>query len=250
METVLIPMANHMPVCVSSQVGCRMACRFCETGRMCLLRSLTADEIVAQVYMARVCLGMPVRNVVFMGMGEPLDNFDAVVHAIRILEDQRGLNIAKRRITLSTAGLVPGIERLAELKWPQLKLAVSLNATENSQRNDLMPVNRRYGLDQLKSALAHYPLARGNVLLIEYVLIKNRNDSEEDARRLARYVEGLPVRINLIPYNPGRSPPLEAPSEKEVLRFRQALIELGLFVRLRHSKGANICAACGQLGGW
>ncbi len=248
-ETVLIPMANHATVCVSCQVGCRMGCRFCETGQMGLLRQLTTDEIVVQVYMARVRLGVAVRNVVFMGMGEPLDNFDAVIQAIRVLEDQRGLNIAKRRITLSTVGLVPGIERLVALNWPQLKLAVSLNAAENTQRSALMPVNQRFDLEELRTALEHYPLARGNVLLVEYVQIKNVNDTPEDARRLADYVAGLPVRINLIPYNPRQATPFEAPNQEEVHRFHQVLIDLGLFVRLRRSKGAGIQAACGQLGG-
>lgn len=248
-ETVLIPMANHTTVCVSCQVGCRMGCRFCETGRMGLLRQLRADEIVAQVYMATVCLGQTVRNVVFMGMGEPLDNFDAVVQAIRVLEDQRGLNIAKRHMTVSTVGLVSGIDRLGELGWPQLKLAVSLNAADDTVRSALMPVNRRFNLEKLKAALQRYPLARGNVLLIEYVLIKAVNDRPEDARRLAHYVAGLPVRLNLIPYNPRRKSPFEAPSEQDVRRFHERLIDLGLFVRVRTSKGAGIRAACGQLGG-
>lgn len=248
-ETVLIPMANHTTVCVSSQVGCRMGCRFCETGRMGLLRQLSTDEIVAQVYMATVCLGHNVRNVVFMGMGEPLDNFDAVVQAIRVIEDQRGLNIAKRRMTVSTVGLVPGIERLGDLNWPRLKLAVSLNAADDTLRSALMPVNRRFNLDELKAALQSYPLARANVLFVEYVLIKGVNDRCEDACRLAQYVTGLPVRLNLIPYNPRRQSPFDAPSEQDVVRFHRRLIDLGLFVRLRTSKGAGIRAACGQLGG-
>ena len=248
-ETVLIPMPHHATVCVSCQVGCRMGCRFCETGQMGLLRQLTTDEIVAQVYMVRIRLGAAVRNVVFMGMGEPLDNFNAVVQAIRVLEDQRGLNIAKRRITVSTVGLVPGIERLSELNWPQLKLAVSLNATANDQRSALMPINQCFDLQELRTALERYPLARGNVLLVEYVLIKNVNDTPEDARRLAGYLAGLPVRINLIPYNPRQASPFEAPTQEEVHRFHQALIKVGLFVHLRRSKGAGIQAACGQLGG-
>jgi 23S rRNA (adenine2503-C2)-methyltransferase len=248
-ETVLIPMAQHTTVCVSCQVGCRMGCRFCQTGQMGLLRPLSADEIVSQVFVVKVHMGLDVRNVVFMGMGEPLDNFDAVVQAIAVLSDQRGLNIAKRHITLSTVGWVPGIERLAALNWPQLKLAVSLNAADDALRSELMPVNRRYGLEALRAVLAGYPLARGNVLLVEYVLIRDVNDRPEDARRLARFVSGLPVRVNLIAYNPREASPFEAPWPEEVERFRRTLVELGVFVRLRGAKGAGIRAACGQLGG-
>jgi 23S rRNA (adenine2503-C2)-methyltransferase len=247
-ETVIIPMARHTTVCVSSQVGCRMGCRFCETARWGLQRPLSTSEIVAQVYTVKVTMGMNVRNVVFMGMGEPLDNFDQVVHAIRVMEDQRGLNIAKRRITVSTAGLVDGIRRLAALDWPQLKLAVSLNAADDALRSLLMPINRRHNLAALKQALLNYPLARGNVLLIEYVLIKDVNDQPEHARRLADYLRDLPVRLNLIAYNPRHGSPLKAPSESEVNQFLQCLIEQKIFVRLRKSKGDPIWAACGQLG--
>ncbi len=248
-ETVLIPMAHHTTVCVSCQVGCRMGCRFCQTGQMGLLRQLSVDEIVAQVFVVKVHIGLDVRNVVFMGMGEPLDNFDAVVQAIAVLSDQRGLNIAKRHITLSTAGWVPGIERLAALNWPQLKLAVSLNAADDALRSNLMPVNRRYGLGTLRAVLEGYPLARGNVLLVEYVLIRDVNDRPEDARRLARFVTELPVRVNLIAYNPRKASPFDAPWPEEVERFRRALVDLGVFVRLRGAKGTSIRAACGQLGG-
>jgi 23S rRNA (adenine2503-C2)-methyltransferase len=247
-ETVVIPMAHHHTVCVSSQVGCRMGCRFCETARLGLLRPLTVAEIVGQVYAVKVVMGLSVRNVVFMGMGEPLDNLDHVIQAVRVLEDQRGLNIAKRRITLSTAGLVDGIRRLAALNWPQLKLAVSLNAGDDAVRSALMPVNRRYPMAELKSALRDYPLARGNVLLIEYVLIKGVNDRSEDARRLAEYLQDLPVRVNLIACNPRRGTDLEAPAEADILRFLEWLTRYKLFVRRRRSKGAAVGAACGQLG--
>lgn len=247
-ETVIIPMARHTTVCVSSQVGCRMGCRFCETARWGLLRPLTTAEIVAQVYTVKVIMGLNVRNVVFMGMGEPLDNLDRVVQAIRVMEDQRGLNIAKRRITVSTAGLVDGIRRLAALNWPQLKLAVSLNAAEDALRSSLMPINRRHNLAELKQALVQYPLARGNVLLIEYVLIKDVNDRPEHACRLADYLRDLPVRLNLIAYNPRHGLPLKAPTESDVHQFLQCLIGQKIFVRLRKSKGDPIWAACGQLG--
>lgn len=249
METVIIPMARHTTVCISSQVGCRMGCRLCETARLGLLRGLTVSEIVAQVYVVKVIMGLDVRNVVFMGMGEPLDNFDHVIQAIRVMEDQRGLNIAKRRITLSTSGLVEGIRRLAGLDWPQLKLAVSLNAADDAVRSMLMPINRRHNMAELKQALHAYPLARGNVLLIGYVLIEGVNDKPEHARQLADYLSGLPVRLNLIAYNPTRGAPFAPPSEDKVSQFLRHLIELKIFVRLRKSKGSPIWAACGQLGG-
>lgn len=248
-EAVVIPMENHVTICISSQAGCRMGCRFCETAQMGWHRNLSAAEIVAQVYRVKVGLGMDVRNVVFMGMGEPLDNFDAVVQAIQVLEDQRGLNIAKRRITLSTCGVVAGIEKLAALKWPQLRLAVSLNAPNDALRAQLMPVNGRDAMAGLKRTLSNYPLARGNALFIEYVLIKGVNDQPGHARQLADYLDGLKVKLNLIPYNPRRDSPFEAPTDTDVDRFHEALIEQRLFVRLRRSKGAAIRAACGQLGG-
>jgi 23S rRNA (adenine2503-C2)-methyltransferase len=247
-ETVVVPMARHTTVCISCQVGCRMGCRLCETGRMGLRRSLSSAEIVAQVHAVKVGLGLDVRNVVFMGMGEPLDNFEQVVQAIRVLEDQRGLDIAKRRITVSTCGRVDGIRRLAALDWPQLKLAVSLNAADDETREALMPVNRIYDLADLKQALQDYPLARGNVLLMEYVLIAGVNDSDDDAQRLADYLEGLSARLNLIVYNPRRDSRYAAPSPEQLHRFHQALVARKVFVRLRRSKGAGIRAACGQLG--
>jgi 23S rRNA (adenine2503-C2)-methyltransferase len=248
-EAVVIPMANHATVCVSCQVGCRMGCCFCETARIGWRRDLTVDEIVAQVYTVKVRMGIDVRNVVFMGMGEPLDNFDTVMQAVRVLEDQRGLDIAKRRMTLSTAGLLPGIRRLAALRWPQLKLAVSLNAPNDQLRSKLMPVNKRYPMSVLKEVLADYPLGRGNALMMEYVLIKGVNDRPEHAVLLADYLRGLTAKLNLIPYNPRRRSSLEAPTDRDVETFRRRLIDQRLFVRLRRSKGSRIRASCGQLGG-
>lgn len=247
-ESVVVPMANHISLCVSSQVGCRMGCRFCRTGQMGLRRNLTAGEIVGQVYAAKVLMGLPVRNIVFMGMGEPLDNFDELIRAICVLEDQRGLNIAARRMTVSTVGLVDGIQQLAALNRPQLKLAVSLNAPNDALRSALMPVNHRYPMAVLKSALRNFPLARGNALFIEYVLIKGVNDHRDHARQLSAYLRDLPVKLNLIPYNPAEHAAYRAPSPENVTRFREALVAEGLFVRLRNPKGADIRAACGQLG--
>jgi 23S rRNA (adenine2503-C2)-methyltransferase len=247
-EMVIIPMANHTTVCVSCQVGCAMGCRICQTGQIGLRRNLSAAEIVSQVYLAKVSMALNVRNVVFMGMGEPLDNFDAVAQAIEVISDQRGLNLAKGRITLSTCGLVDGIRRLAKLNWPDLKLAISLNAPNDLLRDQLMPINRRYPLSALKAALQDYPLGRANALFFEYVLIKGINDAEPHAEELAAFLDGLPAKTNLIPYNPRPGSAFEAPSAEEVFDFQQKLVAQKIFVRLRASKGAGIMAACGQLG--
>jgi 23S rRNA (adenine2503-C2)-methyltransferase len=248
-ETVVIPMANHATVCISCQVGCRMGCRFCQTGQLGWIRNLNVEEIVGQVYTVKVEMGINIRNVVFMGMGEPLDNFDPVVQAIRVMEDQRGLNIAKSHITISTAGLPHKIKKLTELNWPQLKLALSLNAPNNQLRDGLMPINRTWPMETLKKVLATVPLARGNALFVEYVLIKDVNDHPRYTRQLAEYLEGLTVKLNLIPYNPGQRSPFQAPTQEDIHKFHQALIDQNIFVRLRSPKGAGIRAACGQLGG-
>ena len=248
-ETVVIPMANHATVCISSQVGCAMGCRFCRTGRMGWRRNLTAAEIVSQVFAVKVQMGYDIRNVVFMGMGEPLDNFDNVKQAVDVISDQRGLDIARRHITVSTVGLPEGVRRLAALDWPQLKLAVSLNAPNDDLRSRLMPINRRYPLASLKAALRRYPLARGNALFMEYVLIKGVNDDPRWAAALATFFQGLDVKLNLIAYNPSGGLPFEAPTQEDLERFHQALIDRRIFVRRRSSKGAGILAACGQLGG-
>ncbi len=247
-ESVLIPMANHMALCISSQVGCRMGCRFCQTGQMGLRRNLTAAEIVGQVFRARFTLKTPIRNLVLMGMGEPLDNFDAVARALAVITDQRGLNIAPKHITISTVGWLAGLEKLAGLKLPQLKLAVSLSAADDTLRSRLMPVNQKYPLADLKKALLAYPLQKDGTFFIEYVLIKGINDSRCHARQLAEYLSGLKVKVNLIGYNPRCNSPYEAPRAEDLLRFRDDLIECGVFVRLRASKGRRIMAACGQLG--
>ena len=212
-------------------------------------RNLTAEEIVGQVYAVKVMMRLAVRNVVFMGMGEPLDNFDGLIQAIRIMEDQRGLNIAKRRMTVSTVGLVDGIRKLSEFNWPQIKLAISLNAGDDALRSRLMPINSRYPMAELRAVLERFPLARGNALFVEYLLIKGINDRREHARQLAAYLKGLPVKLNLIPLNSTPNFPYLAPSYEDISCFQQALIDEEIFVRLRSTKGADIRAACGQLGG-
>ena len=248
-EAVLIPMPRRSTLCISSQAGCRMGCIFCHTGAGGMHRNLSAEEIVGQVYAVRHGLGRSVDNIVFMGMGEPLDNFDNVVQAIRVLSDQYGLDIAQSRMTVSTAGLPDGIRRLGELCWPRLNLAISLNAARDELRSQLMPVNRSHPLASLKQALQDYPLRKKGVFFIEYVLLKGINDGKEHVEQLARFLEGLPVRVNVIGYNPGSEAEFESPGEEGCKLFCSRLASEGIFVRMRSSRGQGVHAACGQLGG-
>ena len=247
-ESVIIPMTRYHTLCVSSQVGCRMGCRFCETGRMGLRRSLTTGEIIGQLYNARNTLKKEISNIVFMGMGEPLDNFDAVVKAIQIMSEQKGIDIAFRHMTLSTAGLVPGINRLAVLNLPNLRLAVSINAADDPTRSKIMPVNQAYPLKSLKEALMKFPLPQRGTFLLEYILIRGLNDSQEHARKLADFIHPLPVRLNLIPFNPVSGFEAEAPCDTDMHDFAQQLTDKGIFVIKRWSKGRSVSAGCGQLG--
>lgn len=247
-ESVLIPARGRTTLCISSQVGCRWACRFCATGRMGFVRDLTAEEIVWQVWAARFDMRCRVDNIVFMGMGEPLDNVANVVQAIRVLSDQRGLDIAPRHMTLSTAGHVDGLGALAAANVPGLRLAVSVNAARDGLRSELMPINRRYPLARLKEALSRFPLAKRGVIFVEYVLLAGVNDTHDDARQLARLLEGLAVRVNLIPYNGHGAGDYVPPEDARVRRFHDWLDEARLFTRTRLSRGRGVLAACGQLG--
>ena len=247
-ESVIIPSRGRTTLCVSCQVGCRMGCVFCVTGGGGFKRDLTAEEIVWQIHAARFVLSRPIDHVVFMGMGEPLDNLQNVVRAVQVMSDQRGLDIALKDITVSTAGHADGILALSETNLRKLRLAVSLNGPNDELRSGLMPINRRYPLSRLKEALRRFPLGRGGVLFIEYVLLEGVNDSPEHAAEVAGFVEGLPVRVNLIAYNRGSAGPYKAPSPESVRRFCGWLTDRNLFVRIRPSRGAGIMAACGQLG--
>lgn len=247
-ESVIIPMTRYNTLCVSCQVGCRMGCRFCETGRMGLKRNLSAAEITAQLYNARHILGKPVKNIVFMGMGEPFDNQEAVFRAIEILTDPKGFNLSLRHITVSTAGLTDGIQALADRNWPQIHLAVSVNAAIDATRSRLMPINRKIPLAALRQALVDYPLKKRNTILMEYILIRGVNDSAEDARALAEFIGDLPVRLNLIAVNPIQGSSFQSPGDDGMHLFRQLLTDLGVFVIHRWSKGRSVTAGCGQLG--
>ena len=247
-ESVLIPMESGTTLCISSQVGCKMGCAFCETGKMGLIRSLQAEEIVSQVFTALFRLNCRVRNIVFMGMGEPFDNYDAVMRAIEILTDPAGFKMGPSRITISTSGRVDGIERMTREAHPALNLAVSVNAPSDAIRRKIMPVNHRWDLGALKEAMIRYSQHRRREILIEYVLLKGINDSLEAAELLARYLEGLRVKVNLIPYNAQRTDRFAPPDPAQREAFLQALRAHGYTTLLRATKGDDLMAACGQLG--
>ena len=247
-ESVLIPERNHYTCCISSQVGCAMDCRFCLTAKKGLKRNLSPSEIIEQVI--HVKRSIPdqdqLRNIVFMGMGEPLANYEAVKKTTINLMNDDGMNFSKRRITLSTCGLVPGIKRLGSEM--NIKLAVSLNAPDDEIRDVLMPINRTYPLNKLLEACRTFPLHKGERITFEYVLIKEINDRDQDARNLAKLLTGIRSKINLIPLNPHRGTRMLPPSEETVLRFQDILLKKHLTAIVRESRGSDILAACGQLG--
>lgn len=247
-ESVIIPMDSGNTLCVSSQVGCAMGCAFCETGKMGLLRHLSCDEIVKQVFVARFGLKKQVRNIVFMGMGEPLDNYEQVIQAVEVLTDMGGLGFGKSRITLSTSGKVDAIYRLIEDVDPAVNLAVSVNAPSDAVRDRLMPINRKWNMAALKLAMEAYCRHPRREIFIEYVLIKGFTDSLEDADQLSEYLKGLRVKVNLIPYNPQRRDRFERPEEEAKEAFLERMRHNGYFTLLRGTKGQKIMAACGQLG--
>ena len=247
-ESVLIPMKTQNTLCISSQVGCKRACAFCETGRMGLLRNLTAHEIVSQVFVARFICKASIRNVVFMGMGEPFDNYDEVKKAIGILIDQNGLAFGNSRVTVSTSGNIEAILRLSLERDIQPNLAVSLNAPNDALRTKLMPHNRRESLSMLKEAITTYNARTSKEVLLAYVLIKGVNDDLALADELIGFIEGLSVKINIIPYNPQSVDKFQAPDNEVVDSFVAHLRDRQIPTLLRRTKGRSIMAGCGQLG--
>jgi len=247
-ETVVIPSRDRTTICLSTQAGCKFACAFCASGRMGFLRNLTAGEIVGQVLFLRDHLEVAPTNLVFMGMGEPLDNYDNVARSIMILNSPDGLGIAARRMTVSTAGVVPGIERFKELGL-QVNLSISLHAVTDAKRGALMPINRKYPLEKLLAAAQDYIRGGGRKITLEYVLIKGVNDSPEDAAGLARIAARLRAKINLIVFSPIPGVKLEPPGPDRVQAFLRVLEEKKVPATLRQSKGREIQAACGQLAG-
>lgn len=247
-ESVVIPMQAGGTLCVSSQIGCRMACRFCETGKIGLVSQLTPYDIVSQVFIAKNLLNCSIRNIVFMGMGEPFDNYDHVMQAVQILCDPQGFGFGERHITISTSGVISGIEKLMHEKRYRPNLAVSINSADEQLRKMLMPITRKYDLKQLHEAMANFNRYTGRQILVAYILIKGRNDSLEHADLLANYLQGLDIKINLIPYN-SQTKTIYEPSEVEQINlFKTRLIQRGYQPLIRTTKGDKIMAACGQLG--
>jgi 23S rRNA (adenine2503-C2)-methyltransferase len=235
--------------CISTQVGCAMGCIFCASGVAGLKRHLGAHEIVAQVILGRRALepGEELRNIVLMGMGEPLHNYEPVARALRLLTHPMGMNLSPRRITVSTSGLVPEIERLGREFAGQIGLAVSLHAADDARRTSLMPVNRKYPLRELMAALRAYPLPKRRRIFVEYTLVAGKNDDLEEARKVSRLLRGLPVKINLIPMNPIEASTLGTPPMERVYAFQQLLIDDGYTCFVRKRRGDDVAAACGQL---
>jgi 23S rRNA (adenine2503-C2)-methyltransferase len=251
-ETVFIPEANRDTICISSQVGCALACDFCMTGVVGLKRNMTAGEIISQVVVALNDVYGPGAepphgtNIVMMGMGEPLLNYDAVMKTVRLLADPGGLAIGPRRVTLSTAGIVPRIDQLAE-EPVRPRLAISLTAATDELRNRLFPINQKYPLAELMEACRRYPLGERERMTFEYVMLDRVNDSDEDARAVVRLLSGIRAKVNLIPHNPAPELPYASSPEERILAFQQILESSGILAFIRTPRGRDISAACGQL---
>jgi 23S rRNA (adenine2503-C2)-methyltransferase len=249
-EAVLIPdedaARNKLTLCISSQVGCALDCRFCATATLGFGRHLAAGEIVEQVYRATALAGRRPTNLVFMGMGEPLHNFDNVVRALALLEHPWGAAFSPRRMTVSTSGLVPAIDKLGAIS-PAPNLAVSLNATTDEVRDRLMPVNKRWPIADLLDAARRFPLAHGRRVTFEYVLLAGVNDTDADADRLPRLLRGIPSKVNLIPWNGFEGPEFARPSAERIRTFQERVRAAGLSAYIRTPRGDDIDAACGQL---
>jgi 23S rRNA (adenine2503-C2)-methyltransferase len=245
-ETVFIPEENRNTVCISSQIGCALACTFCLTGQLGLIRNLSAGEIVAQALIAQRENMEGSFNIVLMGMGEPLHNYDNVMKAIRILHDEEGLNMSMSRITLSTAGLLPGLERLAE--EPMIpNLAISLTGATNSKRDQLMPINRKYPIEQLLDAVRRFPFKHRQRVTFEYVLLRGVTDAPEDALHMVKLLRGMRAKVNLIPLNEAEELNYKRPSDQAIERFQRILTDHHIDAFVRKQRGDDISAACGQL---
>jgi 23S rRNA (adenine2503-C2)-methyltransferase len=248
-ESVLIPGKNHWTICVSSQVGCKMGCRFCLTGKQGFKRNLLPSEITDQITKLRFNTpeGENIKNIVMMGMGEPLENYENVLKAIRIISAATGIRLSNRRITLSTCGIPSMIDQLG--KDACVNLAVSLNAPDNETRSFLMPINKRYPVEELLQACREYQMPRRRRLTFEYILIEGVNSSPEDAERLARLLRGIRCKVNIIPFNEYPGSAFKTPAEADVKAFRSILIKHNYTAIIRSSRGRDILAACGQLSG-
>jgi 23S rRNA (adenine2503-C2)-methyltransferase len=249
-ESVFIPEENRDTLCISTQVGCAVECLFCVTGKLPMRRNLTAGEIVGQVLSLQSDRGTDAKrlNIVIMGMGEPLLNYDNVMKALRLMTDPLGMSISKRRVTLSTSGVVPGLERLAQEDLVP-NLAISLNATTDEVRDRLIPINRKWNIATLLDACRRFPLEPRRRITFEYVLMDGVNDTPEDALRLVGLLKGLKKKVNLIPLNADPWVPLKPPSEERVLAFQKILVEHHLTAYIRRPRGNDVSAACGMLAG-
>lgn len=246
-ESVLMPIKNRLTLCVSSQAGCAMGCRFCRTAEMKLMRNLTQGEILGQIMGVQSELSSKERitNIVFMGMGEPLHNYENVISSLELMIDDFALGLSRRKITVSTVGLAPEIEKFA--KDAKVKLALSLNATTEEGRLKLMPITRKYPLEDVIDACRKYAHESRNKVTFEYVMLADVNDTIEDAKRIARIGSKVPCKINLIPYNPYPGSPYQRPTEEKVQSFFKFLADRNFQVNIRYSKGMDVLAACGQL---
>lgn len=245
LEMVLMPSENRTTLCISCQVGCRMGCTFCQTGKMGFKRNLSSGEILAQIHLANGFTPQKVTNIVFMGMGEPLDNYDEVVKACSIMIAPEGFALSKSRVTISTSGLVPEIKRLgADLP---VRLAISLHSADEAQRSEMMPINRKYSLQELKVALLEYPSPARYGITFEYVMIEGVNDTIAHAKKLVRYVHGLKAKVNLIPVNHFPGVPIRASSAERLHQFQAYLSERSIPAPIRYSRGQDISGGCGQL---
>ena len=247
-ESVLMKYNHGYSLCISTQVGCCMGCSFCATGLYGLTRNLTASEMLAQITSAERDKGIRVSNVVLMGMGEPLDNFDNVVRFLQLVSDERGLNIGMRHISLSTSGLVPGIYKLMEYKFP-ITLSVSLHAPNDELRSSIMKVNRSFGIESLMKACRDYIAVTGRRISFEYALIEGVNDSDRCAKQLAVLMRGMLCHVNLIPANPVKENSYKKPDRQRLEHFCKLLCSLGVNTTIRRTLGADIDASCGQLRG-
>ena len=244
-ESVLIPEKSRKTLCISSQVGCALGCTFCMTGTVGKIRNLKPSEILDQYMMVNQYNENSITNIVFMGMGEPLDNLDNLVKVINVLTDQNYLALSPKRITVSTSGLVPQIKKLGE--QVSVNLAVSLNAPRDELRDEIMPINKRYPISELLKASVNFPVPNRKYLMFEYVLLKGVNDSDSDAHTLGRLLQGIKCKINVIPFNEASPLPYKSPDWERVLKFQDILISYRINVRIRKSRGSDILGACGQL---
>ncbi len=252
-ESVYMPSMDRKTLCVSTQVGCAMGCRFCATAQLGLKRQLSASEIVAQVHRVNafvrqdegLALERPLTNLVFMGMGEPLHNFENVKRALGILQHEKGPNFSHRHITVSTVGLVPMIERFGA--ETQAKLAISLNASDDATRDRIMPINKKWKIADLMEACRKFPLRQGRRITFEYVLMRGVNDTAADVGRLVELLKDVPAKVNVIPYNDNPGLGFHSPADDRALQFQKALVERGVTALVRQNRGRDIAAACGQL---